>query len=204
MPAGEQVAESVVYRPPTMLQPYVESYVGYRYSGFAPGGHVGLPSRHLTFIVTFDAPLELSRLPDGNEQLTSFETLLGGLHTSPAVIRHDGSQHGLQLQVTPAGARGLFGLPAAELAGMVVPLDAIWGRLNSELLDRLDTAAGWNARFAVLDRVLLRRALGARGGKPVGGSPRDDGRVGAARPRRRDRSRSGTRTRRRSVGVAGT
>ena len=165
--ADHQVAESVVYRPPALLQPYVESYVGYRYSGFAPGEHMGLPSRHLTFIVTFDAPLELSRLPDGREQLTSFDTLLGGLHTSPAVIRHDGSQHGVQLQVTPAGARGLFGLPAAELAGMVVPLDAIWGRLNGELLDRLDAAAGWHARFAVLDRVLL-RALSARVEIPSG------------------------------------
>ena len=118
--ADDQVAESVVYRPPALLQPYVESYVGYRYCGFAPGEHMGLPSRHLTFIVSFDAPLELSRLPDGSEQLTSFDTLLGGLHTSPAVIRHDGSQHGVQLQVTPAGARGLFGLPAAELADVVI------------------------------------------------------------------------------------
>jgi AraC-like DNA-binding protein len=159
--AEHQVAESVVYRPPALLQPFVESYVGYRYSGFAPGEHMGLPSRHLTFIVSFDAPLELSRLPDGTEQLSSFDTLLGGLHTSPAVIRHDGSQHGIQLQVTPAGARGLFGVPAAELAREVVPLDAIWGRLAGELQDRLDGAIDWKARFAVLDRVLL-RALSAR------------------------------------------
>ncbi len=33
--------------------------------GSPPGEHMGLPSRHLTFIVSFDAPLELSRLPDG-------------------------------------------------------------------------------------------------------------------------------------------
>lgn len=165
--ADHQVAESVVHHPPALLQPYVESYVGYRYSGFAPGEHRGLPSRHLTFVVAFDAPLELSRLPDGSEQLTSFDTLLGGLHTSPAVIRHDGSQHGIQVHVTPAGARGLFGLPAAELAAVVAPLDAIWGRLTGELLDRLDAAAGWNARFAVLDRVLL-RALSARVELPSG------------------------------------
>src|SRR5215207_6345599 len=163
MPLGEQTAESVVYRPPALLQPYVESYVGYRYSGFTPGEHMGLPSRHLTFVISFDAPLELRRLPDGTEQLTTFDALLGGLHTSPAVIRHDGSQHGIQLQVTPAGARGLFGLPAAELARRVAPLDAVWGRLSDELLERLaGTEAGdWRARFAVVDRVLL-RALAAR------------------------------------------
>jgi AraC-like DNA-binding protein len=161
------IAESVVRRAPAMLRPYVESYVGYRYAGFASGEHIGLPSRHLTFIVSFDAPLELSRLPDGTEQLTSFDTLLGGLHTSPAVIRHDGSQHGIQLQVTPAGARGLFGVPAAELAREVAPLDAIWGRLAGELQDRLDAAVDWKARFAVLDRVLL-RALSVRMELPSG------------------------------------
>ena len=59
-----------------MLQPYVESYVGYHYAGFPPGEHMGLPSRHLTFIVTFDAPLELAQLPDGSRQRESFETLV--------------------------------------------------------------------------------------------------------------------------------
>ena len=53
--------------------------------------------------------------------------MLGGLHTTPAVIRHDGSQHGIELNVTPAGARVLFGLPAGALAATVVPLDTLWG-----------------------------------------------------------------------------
>ena len=165
--AVDQIAEGVVHRPPALLQPYVESYVGYRYAGFPPGEHVGLPSRHLTFVISFDQRLELSRLPDGREELMTFDALLGGLHTSPALIRHDGTQHGIQLQVTPAGARGLFGLPAAELARAVVPLDAIWGPLAGELLDRLAGAADWPARFAVVDGVLL-RALAARVEIPSG------------------------------------
>jgi AraC-like DNA-binding protein len=165
--AVDQIAEGVVHRPPALLQPYVESYVGYRYTGFPPGEHMGLPSRHLTFVISFDQPLELSRLPDGTEAVTTFDALLGGLHTSPAVIRHDGTQHGIQLQVTPAGARSLFGLPAAELARSVVPLDAIWGPLAGELLDRLAGAVDWPARFAVVDRVLL-RALAARVEVPSG------------------------------------
>jgi AraC-like DNA-binding protein len=166
--ADDQVAESTVYRPPALLRPYVESYVGYRYAGFPAGEHMGLPSRHLTFVISFDAPLELSRLPDGSARPTTFDALLGGLHTSPAVIRHDGSQHGIQLQITPAGARGLFGLPAGDVARLVVPLDAVWGRLADELLDRLAGAAGWDERFAVLDHVLL-RALAARIEVPSGG-----------------------------------
>jgi AraC-like DNA-binding protein len=159
--AVDQIAEGVVHRPPALLRPYVESYVGYRYAGFPAAAHVGAPSRHLTFIVSFDQPLELSVLPDGTSGPSTFDALLGGLHTSPAVIRHDGSQHGIQLQVTPAGARGLFGMPAAEVAQTVVPLDAVWGPLAGELLDRLAEVADWPGRFAVVDGVLL-RALAAR------------------------------------------
>jgi AraC-like DNA-binding protein len=128
---------------------------------------MGLPSRHLTFVISFDAPLDLSVLPDGTRRRSSFDALLGGFHTSPAVIAHDGNQHGIQLQVTPAGARALFGLPAGELASTVVPLDVVWGTLATELLDRLNGAAAWDGRFAVLDRTLF-RALASRVEIPSG------------------------------------
>ena len=53
----------MVRRPPALLAPYVESIVGYRMLGYHPGEHVGMPSRHLTFMISFDDPLELSVLP---------------------------------------------------------------------------------------------------------------------------------------------
>ena len=157
-------------RPPALLAPYVEEIVGYRMAGSQPGEHVGMPSRHLTFIVSFDDPLELAVLPDGRRQTTRFDAMLGGLHTTPAVIRHDGSQHGIELNVTPAGARVLFGLPAGALAATVVPLDTLWGRLAGELLDRLDAASSWAERFSVVEGVLL-RALSARVEIPSGARP---------------------------------
>ena len=170
MLTGEQIAEQRIHRPIALLRPYVDSYVGYHYAGFEPGQHMGLPSRHLTFVISFDDPLELAVLPDGARRPTTFDALVGGFHTTPAVIRHDGSQHGIQLQVTPAGARGLFGMPAGALAATVVPLDALWGRLAGELLDRLDAAATWDDRFRALDQ-LLARALSVRVDIPSGARP---------------------------------
>lgn len=167
---SEQIAEHRIRRPPDLLRPYVESMVGYHYTGFEPGEHMGLPSRHLTFVISFDDPLQLTVLPDGSRQPAAFDALVGGFHTSPAVIRHDGNQHGIQLQVTPAGARGLFGLPAGALASTVVPLDALWGRLAGELLERLDGARMWPQRFAALEGVLF-RALSARVEIPSGARP---------------------------------
>ncbi len=166
----ERVEDSVVRRPPVLLRPYVESYVGYRFAGFQPGEHMGLPSRHLTFVVSFDEKLELTQLPDGSQRRETFDVLVGGLHTSPAVIRHDGNQHGVQLQVTPAGARALFGMPAAELASTVVPLDALWGRLADQLYDRMASVTTWTDRFAALDGVLIRR-LSTTADIPSGARP---------------------------------
>ena len=141
---------------------------------------MGLPSRHLTFVVSFDAPLELAVLPDGSEGASAFDALLGGLHTSPAVIRHDGSQHGIQLQVTPAGARGLFGLPAGEVAARGRPARRRLGTARRRAA-RSACRGGRTGRdrFAVLDGVLL-RALVDPGRAPVRRPPRDDGGVGAA------------------------
>src|SRR5690606_38297518 len=48
------------------------------------------------------------------------------------------------------------GVPAAELADTLVPLEDVLGPLGSELLDRMHAAATWDARFAALDEVLGR------------------------------------------------
>ncbi len=146
-------------RPAAALRGLVDLYVGYRVVG-PPGVHRGLPSRHVTFVVAFDEPLTVT-MPDG--AVLSAPALVGGLHDRPAIITHTGVQHGVQLAVTPAGVRALFGVPAGELTGLVVPLDAVLGR-GGELAERLAAAAGWAERFAVLDRVLcgaLREGAGA-------------------------------------------
>lgn len=157
---SEPIAETALRRPHQLLAPYVTGYTGYRLAGFAPGEHMGLPSRHLTFIVQFDAPLELVMDPGGVGDVQHLEAFLSGFHTRPAVIRHDGNQHGVQLHLTPAGARALFGFPAGEVAADAVPLDAAWGATGCELVERLAAASSWPERFAVLDRVLLRAAAG--------------------------------------------
>ena len=64
-------------------------------------------------------------------------------------------------------------MPASELAREVVELDTVWGRLADELLDRLDGAATWDERFAVLDHVLL-RAFAGRAEVPPSGTPRPE------------------------------
>ncbi|WP_406194308.1 helix-turn-helix domain-containing protein [Kitasatospora sp. NBC_01560] len=152
------VDEAVRARPATALRPYVAWYSGYRQRGVAPAVHRGLPSPYLTFILTLDEPLTMAGHPDPAQAGGDYPTLLGGLHTSPALITHDGRQSGVQIAVHPLAARALFGLPAGELAGLDVPAEAVLGPAGRRLQEELQLAAGWPERFAALDAALLRAA----------------------------------------------
>jgi len=132
-------------------------YTGYRQRGVPPARHRGLPSPFLTFIVTLDEPLVMLAHPDPGQSPGTFDTLLGGLHSAPALIAHEGAQSGIQVALSPLGTRVLLGLPAGALAEIDVPAEAVLSDLCSELRTRVLAATAWPERFAVLDEILLRR-----------------------------------------------
>ncbi|HEY2641183.1 MAG TPA: helix-turn-helix domain-containing protein [Streptosporangiaceae bacterium] len=156
--AGCVVVNEQAWRAPAPgLREFVDSYVGFRQAGVGAGRHRGLPSPAMTLIFTLDDPLVIAAHPDAAQPAGNFETLVGGLHTSPAIITHDGRQSGIQLGLSPLGARALLGFPAGELAGIEVPADDVLGALATEIQDRLRCAAGWPQRFSVLDAMLQTR-----------------------------------------------
>ncbi|MGY1712328.1 helix-turn-helix domain-containing protein [Geodermatophilus sp. SYSU D00758] len=160
-------SEFVVHRPHPALRGLVAEAVGYRQEGLPPAVHRGLPSPSLTLVLPLDAPLEVVAHADPGQPPGSFDTVLGGLHTRPALIAHPGRQEGVQLGLTPLGARALLGTPAAELASVDVGLDDVLGRgPAAELLDRVRAARGWPARFAVLEELLLGVVRPAAGPAP--------------------------------------
>lgn len=156
------VTDAAAALPAPPLRPYVHRYLGYRYLGFSPGVHVGLPSGLLTVVVSLGEP---TRVHTAGRPDTAHTSLAGGLHTRPFAIRHDGDQYGVHLGVSPLGCRALLGLPAGGLSGAVVDLGDVLGRSSARLLaERLAQAATWADRFAVLDGVLtdaVRRQAGA-------------------------------------------
>ena len=157
--------------PAEPLRPYVAAYTGYRQRGVPPARHRGLPSPYLTLIFTLDEPLTIVAHPDPGQPPGEYGTLLGGLHSVPALITHAGAQSGIQVALRPLGARALLGLPAGELAALDLPAEAVLGGVCAELRDRVRSAAGWPERFAVLDEILLRRAGLRSAGLPSAGLP---------------------------------
>ena len=146
--------EYVVGIPHPRLRPFVTSYTGYRLTGFDAGVHAGLPSRSLTFIVSFDDPLDVASEP-GDIDREQYWGMLAGLHARPARVRHPGRQHGVQLAITPLGSSALFAVPAGDLAADAVHLDDVAPAFAAELIDRLTVAESWRARWATLDEIFL-------------------------------------------------
>ena len=153
----EPLNESALGRPAAPLRSFIASYSGYRQAGVPPAIHAGLPSPYMTVIFTLDEPLTIAAHPDPVQAGGSYLTLAGGLHTAPALITHEGYQSGIQLAVSPLGARALLGMPASELVSHDVEATEVCGGLASEIQQRIQAAASWPERFAVLDRLLSSR-----------------------------------------------
>jgi AraC-like DNA-binding protein len=156
------IDEHQLWRPGEGLRPYVAWCTGYRQAGVEPAAHRGLPSPWLTMIVTLDEPLVIARHPDPRQPASAHNFLLGGLHTAPALVTHDGRQSGIQLALTPLGARALLKMPAAELASIDVEAADVLGRLAGEIRERVLAAPDWNGRFAVLEEFLAGRVRAAQ------------------------------------------
>jgi AraC-like DNA-binding protein len=156
------IDESVRRLPAPPLRPFVEWYAGYRQAGVAPARHRGLPSPALTFILTLDDPVVVAAHADPRQPPEEYTTLVGGLQTAPALITHAGRQSGVQLGLTPLGARALLGMPAGELANIDVDASVVLGGFAAELRERIAGQATWPGRFGVLDAVLSEAMLAGR------------------------------------------
>ena len=150
----ELIEETAERWPAAPLRPYIDRYIGYRFEGFPAGIHRGLPSRHLTFIISLQDQIEVAALPGTAASPGSFTGVISGFCPGPAIIRHNGTQVGVCVELKPLGARALLGLPAGALASNVAEPHDVVGRNAVNLPDRLASSPSWSSRFDVLDDVL--------------------------------------------------
>jgi AraC-like DNA-binding protein len=153
------IDESARGRPSLALGGLITEYSGFRQRGVEPALHRGLPSPFMTFIVTLYEPLRIVEQVDGRPG-AAYDVFVGGLHSRPALVGHDGAQSGIQLRVSPLASRALFGVPAGELAGADFAAEDVLGRVAGELQARVAEAPSWAERFAILDHVLGKRTAG--------------------------------------------
>jgi AraC-like DNA-binding protein len=139
--------EIVAGTPDARLRGSVLSYTGYVERATAPVRRLEVPFAGIPLIVS----LGPSILVDGARH----RSFVAGLGDRASVTEYAGEQRGLQVNLTPLGARRLLGVPMQELARRVVALEDLLG--GDDLAERVHDAPGWPERFALVDAVLLRR-----------------------------------------------
>jgi len=152
----EPRAEWVTRRPAPLLSGLVDRYVGYRLTGFPAGVHRGLPSRHMTFVVSIGPAIDVVSQTDPAQGPRTYRCVVSGLQASPALIAHDGDQEGVAIELTPVGSRALLGVPAGALWNTSLELDEVVPAVRAELWERLQGAEAWADRFSACDEVLGR------------------------------------------------
>lgn len=122
-----------------------------------------VPFAGIPVIISFGQGFRVSDPRRGvTEERRSFAA---GLTDSWVVVDSDaGESRGVQVNLTPIGARLFLGLPMSELTNRTVELDSILGPVARSLNGRLAEARGHEARFAILDDFIARRI--ARAGQP--------------------------------------
>jgi AraC-like DNA-binding protein len=136
------------------LRPYVRSLMGYSERAAGPVRRRELPGAQVVVIIELGPPI---RVFDGDRPRRYPGGFVAGLDERPTLCEHDGAQRGVQLDLTPVGARLFFGVPMAELAGRVVALDELLPRAHRRLAERLEALPGWPERLAHLERLLEER-----------------------------------------------
>ncbi|WP_188192276.1 helix-turn-helix domain-containing protein [Nonomuraea sp. SYSU D8015] len=135
--------------PSAALRPYVTRLCAYceHYDSPVTRSEAALPGAVL--ILAFGTPMEV-----GGERFTAFT---GGLSDRFAVTRVTGPTEGVEVVLTPFGARRLFGVPMRHLTNLTVPVEDLLGPWADTTVGRLAETPSWPERLALADRLLAER-----------------------------------------------
>lgn len=146
--------------PDPRLRPHVAHYCGYDEVTSTLARRIEPAGLRVPLIVNLGPPLAV-RAPGDARWHDHGQGFVAGLHDAYAVTDSGGAQAGVEVNMTPAGARLVLGSPMRDVRGRVVDLEAAFGAAGPRLRERLLETVGWPERFAILDAFLVAR-IGAR------------------------------------------
>ncbi len=153
-------------RIPEDLAPWISSWVGYSELRASPHVQRELPSGLVHLIFEFGPPLAVSR--SGGEECRPRRepSFVAGLDDCFALTQHAGEQAGVQVSLTPTGARRVLGLPLHLLTRHVVDLgDLECSRACG--VRRFAELETWEQRFDWVTAFLRARLEGSRARRDI-------------------------------------
>ena len=141
---------------------YVRRYTGWR--EIAPGAvrRCETPSADIPLILNLGDPFTVRSTDRPGVPAERFGSFVAGVHDRVVETAHPGVSHGVQVDLTPLGARMLLGCGMSDLARRTVALSDVLGRDADRLVERIDDAPVWGARFAIIDAFIASRIARAR------------------------------------------
>lgn len=158
--AGGSAWEIAARELPPRLRAHVRGLYGYSESAPAPCLRREFPLPQVVVIIEFGPPIRVH--DDAGASARYVGGFVAGLHDRATDTAHDGLQRGIQLNLTPIGARLVFGVALSELAGQVVHLDDLLPRAHRGLAERLAALADWDDRFDMVESFIAARLAEAR------------------------------------------
>jgi len=119
-----------------------------------------LPLPGLDLKINFGGGFQVYDADQSKPFTTLTESWVLGLWTKSHVVDWPEDLQDVGVNFKPGGAYPFLGLRLSELQNQVVSLDALWGRFAAELRERLYAAPTIQARFALLEKILLARLRG--------------------------------------------
>ncbi|MFG1705176.1 helix-turn-helix domain-containing protein [Nonomuraea sp. M3C6] len=137
--------------PSAALRPYVTRLCAYREDYGSPVTRSEMAMPGAVLILAFGAPMEA-----GGQRVTAFS---GGLGDRFTVTRTVGPCEGVEVVLTPFGARRLYDVPMRHLTNLVVPVGDLLGPWADMVVDRLASTLSWRDRLTLTERILTERIL---------------------------------------------
>lgn len=147
---------------PAVLVPWVSKCAGYGEWADEPVTRREVPHPRIVVILEIDTPIRLHD-PADEAKLTTFKGgFVAGLDDRSTLTTHDGSQRGIQIDLTPTAARRCFDRPMSDLLGQAVPLVDLLPRAERSLCERLAELRDWDARLELVEALLAQRITACR------------------------------------------
>jgi AraC-like DNA-binding protein len=138
---------------PAHLTPFVSSWTGYREWSPLPLYRLELPTGRAVLVFELGAPIAV--VDSVGEPRRYQGGFFAGIDDAASMTQFEGSQAGVQVNLTVRGAHAFVAAPMHEVARRVVAVGDL--EVGRSLSERLAEARGWPERFALLTRFLARR-----------------------------------------------
>lgn len=166
--AGSVSWEIATRTPAAALRPYIRDFCGYAERG-VPGlvRRTEFPGPQVVVIFDFGPPITVRDNRAGHHPYRHPGGFVAGLDDRYTITEHHGFQHGLQLNLTPLGARLFFDLPMSEIAGRVVHVTDLLPREHRCITEHLQSLPDWDSRFDLIETLVTNRLSRARPANPA-------------------------------------